>query len=143
MGMLVLLVYAGGVVVCIMILKRRGTAMQQGERIFPFFIGTWLVLMALGFYLFHWNRDATFKKKYFPWFVIFGGILLVVFMGLVGFPREAFLLMVPAVALVSFLNIRGTRFCSSCGHTNINQTMFFLPPKHCSGCGAKLNDTSP
>jgi hypothetical protein len=113
---------------------------QQGERIWPFFIGIWLVLMALHFYFFSWNRDVAFKKKYLLWFLIFEGIVFVVFMGLVGFPRDVYLLMVPAVALIIFLNIRATRFCPSCGRTIIKQGLGRSTPKHCSSCGASLEN---
>jgi uncharacterized protein (DUF983 family) len=53
------------------------------------------------------------------------------------FPAEAFYLAVPAVILISLLNIRATKFCDSCGKMVMNQNVL-SPPKYCSKCGAEL-----
>ena len=113
--------------------------MPRGDLVFPYFMATWLVLGALGFYFFYLNKDAAFKRKYFPWFMVFIGVLFLVFMSLMGLPLQAYFLMVPAVGLITFLNIRGTRFCSSCGRTIFPQGLPWSRPEFCSSCGAKID----
>jgi hypothetical protein len=56
-----------------------------------------------------------------------------------GFPLEAFYVLAPAVALITFLNLRSVKFCNTCGKTLINQIPF-TAPKFCSKCGAKLEN---
>lgn len=112
---------------------------QQADRVFPIFMGTWIVLTALGFFLFYRNKDVTFKRKYFPWFTAFVGILFLMFLVLMEFPREAFFLMVPAITIITFLNIRGTCFCSSCGSTVFSNGLGFSRTNYCPTCGASLD----
>jgi ribosomal protein L37E len=49
------------------------------------------------------------------------------------FSDSNFLLGVPAVALLAFINIRNSKFCDSCGRQNYGP-----PAKFCSKCGAPL-----
>ena len=112
--------------------------MPRGDQIFPYFFAVWLVLGALGFYFFYLNKNAAFKRKYFPWFMVFTGGLFLVFMSLTGMPPRSYFLAVPAIVLISFLNIWGTRFCSSCGRTIFSQGLGGRP-EFCSSCGAKID----
>jgi hypothetical protein len=113
---------------------------MKPEEIFPIFFGVWIVLGISSAAFFFLNRNAALKRKVFPPFVIFIGVLFLTFGGLMGFAREPFffLLMVPFVALITFVNIRNTRFCDTCGKTLISQNPF-LRPKFCSSCGADLD----
>ncbi len=113
--------------------------MQRGDQVFPYFVAVWIVLGALGFYFFYLNKDAAFKRKYFPWFTGLVAVLFLVFLLLMRFPPQTFVLAVPALALITFLNIRGTRFCSSCGRTIFSQGFPGARPEYCSSCGAKLD----
>jgi hypothetical protein len=69
------------------------------------------------------------------------GVLFLTFVALMDFPRPFFLFLIPAVALMTFLNLRNTKFCDACGKTLINQNPF-SPPAFCSKCGAALNEGS-
>jgi hypothetical protein len=106
---------------------------------FPYFMAFWGALGAVGAYLFYFKRDAEFKRKYFRWYVIFAGIIFLTFPMLTGFPWFMMVFACPFVALITYLNIRSTRFCDKCGRTNRAQIPF-LRPEHCSKCGAKLHD---
>ena len=44
----------------------------------------------------------------------------------------------PVIALISFLNIRNIRFCSSCNATLYGR--LFTSDQFCSKCGAPLGD---
>ncbi len=107
------------------------------DEIFPMFFGTWVVLGIISFIIFFVSKDAQLKRKLWKTFVIGTGALFIGFVYLMGFGDEAFYIMVPAVILISFLNIRVTKFCDACGKTIINQN-FLGKPEFCSKCGEKL-----
>ena len=108
------------------------------QEIFPIFFVAWIALGVAGFFLFYVSKNVQFKKRYFPWYVILGGVLFISFGLGMGFPLEMLYFMVPAVALITFLNIKSTKFCDNCGRTIINQ-MWFTKVEYCAKCGAKLN----
>ena len=109
------------------------------QNIFPVFFVVWAALGVAGFFLFYRGKDAQFKRKYFPWYVILTGVLFISFGLGMGLPPEMLYFMAPAVALITFLNIKSTKFCDRCGSTIVNQ-MWFTKAEHCAKCGAKLND---
>ena len=113
------------------------------ERIFPIFFGVWIVLGIASAAFFFLNHNAALKRKVFPPFVIFIGVLFLAFVILMGFARDRFffVVMVPFVALITFLNIRSTRFCDACGKTLVSQNPFSRR-KFCSKCGADLDAQS-
>jgi hypothetical protein len=109
------------------------------------FVGTWIVLGVAGFFLFYVGRDVAFKRKWFPRFIVLVGILFVLFsttlmvlssrsLGALGI----LVLVIPATALISYLNIKFTKFCDKCGVTIYAQN-WFVPMRFCSKCGAELN----
>lgn len=109
------------------------------------FVGTWIVLGIGGFFLFYLGRDVAFKRRWFPRYVILGGVLFVFFSTTLSALSSRSLgglgvlvLVVPAVCLISWLNIRFTKFCDKCGATVYNQN-WFSPMKFCSKCGAELD----
>jgi biotin transporter BioY len=114
--------------------------------VFPYFSALWIILGITGFLLFHIKRDAEFKRRWFPPFVISTGVLFLGFVWLItslnpnkNDPIAEMLFGVPFVILIMFLNIRMTKFCSNCGKTAYPRT--FSAPKFCSDCGASLQDT--
>jgi hypothetical protein len=109
------------------------------ENIFPVFFVVWVALGLAGFFLFYRGKDAQFKRKYFTWYVILAGVLFISFGLAMGFPSEALYFMVPAVALITYLNIKSTKFCDNCGSTIVNQ-MWLTRAERCAKCGAKLNN---
>ncbi len=112
---------------------------ENAGTIFPIFFGTWVVLGILSFYLFFIRNDYEFKVKYFKYFVFLVGILFLGFIIAMSPPRQVYFMFVPAVALITFLNIRLTRFCKNCGKTIINN-MPFSRIDFCPKCGSKLQD---
>ncbi len=112
---------------------------MRPDVVFAIFMATWIVLGVAGFLLFHVNRYTRFEKKRFPWYMSPAGVLLIAFAILIEAPLEVFFFMVPALALIIFLNIRGTSFCENCGRTIYNH-MFFSKAEYCAKCGARLDD---
>ena len=107
------------------------------DQIFPVFFGVWVVLGLFSAGFFFLNRNASLKRKLWLPLIIATGVLFLGFMWAMGFPQEAFFLAVPAVALITLLNLRTVRFCNSCGATLMSQNPF-AKPAFCSKCGAKL-----
>jgi hypothetical protein len=104
---------------------------------FPIFFIFWIALGIAGSILFYFNKNVQFKKKYFRWYVILAGVLFTLFAGM-GAPWQVVLFFIlPAVSLITFLNIRNTTFCDNCGRTVFNNT-WFSKAEYCAKCGAKL-----
>ncbi len=108
------------------------------QDIFPIFFVVWIALGIAGSFLFYFSKNVQFKKRYFPWYIILAGVLFISFGLVTGLPLVMLFFMVPAVALITFLNIRFTRFCDNCGRTISTQGMFGKV-EYCAKCGAKLN----
>ena len=104
--------------------------------VIPVFLVVWVALAAGGFMFFAFNKDVARKRLYFPRYVIGAGVLfglIIAFMA----PLPATLLFLPFIALISWLNIRMTRFCGGCGRLLINQ-QWWVRMKFCPYCGEKL-----
>jgi hypothetical protein len=107
--------------------------------VFPWFFVFWIALGITGFLLFFVNKDVKFKRRYFRWYVILVGVIFIGFACGTDGSWGALAFMGPAVALITYLNIRGTRFCDKCGRTIIDH-MPFSRAEYCSRCGAQLLD---
>ncbi|MFH1093362.1 MAG: hypothetical protein V1739_04300 [Candidatus Omnitrophota bacterium] len=105
--------------------------------IVPIFIGTWIVLGILSFYLFIIKNNYNFKVKYFKYFIILTGCLFAGFISLMGMPWQVHILVIPSLILISYLNIKFTKFCKNCGKTIIIN-MLFGKIKFCPHCGNEL-----
>jgi hypothetical protein len=107
---------------------------------FVVFMVVWGLLGLGSFLFFHFNRSAALKRQIWP---VFNVVIGLIFGGFVYFimgraqPQVLFL-MIPAVILVSFLNIRTTRFCDSCGKTLYRQPIF-ARRRFCPHCGSELH----
>jgi hypothetical protein len=101
-----------------------------------FFI-VWVPLGIANACFFLGSKNAKLKRFVFPWVVIGAGLLFTGFIAVVAWRWEVLALMVPAVLLISYLNIRNTKFCDSCGATLFNHS-WFRKMSYCSRCGASL-----
>lgn len=118
---------------------------QFEQFLFIAFILVFIPLGLLGAYFFHFNRDAAFKKKWFPPYVILVGVVFGSYVaattlisakaGQGWFPLFIFM---PGIAAISYLNIKLTHFCTSCGKTHLHQSLF-SKAKNCPYCGGKFN----
>jgi len=108
------------------------------DKVFPIFMGTWIVLGIISFIIFFFGKDAVLKRKLWTPFVILASVLFIGFAMLMGFHGQEMFFMIPFVILITYLNIKCTKFCDSCGKTIINQN-FFVKPEFCTKCGSKLH----
>lgn len=109
------------------------------------FVGTWIILGVVGLFLFYLGKDVAFKRRWFPRFIILVGVLFVMFSTTIWCLNARSLaglsivfLTVPMTFLISYLNIKFTRFCGQCGATLYNQN-WFVPMRFCPKCGAGLD----
>lgn len=109
----------------------------KGPVFFAFFV-VWAILGISSFLFFHLNRDAKTKKKIFPFFVIGVGIIFSTFVAWSSdWAPFVLFFFIPAVGLITFLNLRTTKFCESCGRTLYKQSLLD-PPRFCPHCGNQL-----
>jgi hypothetical protein len=107
---------------------------MHASKIFPIFVAVW-VLIAIATSLLHLRGSLETKRRWHPRITVAVGVLFLAFVASVA-PARALYLVVPAVALITYLNLKVIRFCSACGAT-LRQAGF-RAPVHCSRCGAKL-----
>jgi len=115
--------------------------MKPHPETFPWFMGTWIILGIASFCFFFLGKDVKRKRKWMPVAAIGTGILFMGFVVAITGQPKVVLFMAPFVALISFINIRNTRFCGSCGRTIYNH-MWFSRISFCAKCGAKLDEAT-
>jgi hypothetical protein len=112
------------------------------------FVGTWIVLAVVGL-LVSRRMDAAAKRRWMPRGVVFVGVLFVLFSTTLAVLESRswsalgiLIVLVPAVVLISYLNIKFTKFCDKCDATLYNHN-WFVPMRFCSKCGANLDTVKP
>lgn len=115
------------------------TGMNQ-DKIFSIFMTTWIVLGAIGFLLFGVHKNAAFKRKVWPIWILFSGGLFIFFLLLI-FPKDYTVLgvAIPASSIITYLNLKTVRFCDSCGATVFSRKLI-TSMKSCPKCGAPLDE---
>jgi len=74
--------------------------------LFPVFFSVWILLGLFSAGFFFLNKNAAFKRKVWPPFVVLTGVLFVAFALALRIPGQALVVMVPAVVLITFFNLR-------------------------------------
>jgi hypothetical protein len=101
------------------------------------FVIVWVILCVWGTLFFTLNTDAKLKRKLYPWVMVSMGILFILSMYWINGKDITFLISgFPIVLVVSFISIKYTKFCNSCGRTMYS---FPLKSEYCSKCGNKLD----
>jgi hypothetical protein len=113
------------------------------------FIGTWIILGISGFIVFYLRRDVAFKRKWYPRYVILAGFHFVTFVtALAVLQSRSFsglalsVVVLPVVVLITYLNIKFTKFCDKCGATAFDHN-WFTPMRFCSKCGTEFAASKP
>ena len=109
------------------------------------FVGTWIVLGIIAFFVFFLGKNAPLKKKWFPRFGILVNVLFVLFSGSIMVVQSRsfnslsiFAFVIPILVLFFYLNLRCTKFCDNCGSTCMNNNPFSRM-RFCSKCGAEFD----
>ena len=109
------------------------------EIVFVVIMGLFIALGIAGSIIFFLGKNVTFKKKYFPWYVISIGVLFAFSILVTGMPLIGLIVFIPVIALITFINLRTIKFCDSCGKIIINRA-WFTKLSFCPHCGEKLTD---
>ena len=97
-----------------------------------------LVLSGLGYILFHRNRDAKFKRRWWPWYIVGSDLLYVLVLWRLGF-KPMFGAILPGMFLVMLTNLAGVKFCDACGRT-IMLRNWTGKLAYCPYCGTRVAD---
>jgi hypothetical protein len=106
--------------------------------IFKIFFIFWVILGVGSFLFFRFYKNLELKKKLWVPFIITIGIIFGSFVWFMVRDLRVLYLLVPAIAFISFLNIKLNRFCNSCGRLIYN-AMWFSKMEFCPKCGAKFS----
>ena len=112
---------------------------ESQDQLFNLFATIWIVLGIVSFLLFFVSNNAKLKKKLYAPFTIGAGLLFILFLYLI-VPQPAVLIVaIPMVILITVMNLKTIKFCSQCGKT-IMQKSVFSKAKHCPKCGVEMDD---
>jgi hypothetical protein len=100
-------------------------------------MGIWIIIGLIGGGFSHFNKNTTLKRRVMPTLIVFNSLIFIVFIWLADFSYPIIFLAIPVVALITFIVIRNTKFCDSCGTRNYGANML-SPAKFCYKCGAPL-----
>jgi hypothetical protein len=103
-----------------------------------FFVFFWVLFIGARLFVFAVNIDINLKKRIWPVIIIGLGTMLLWFAWLLGFPQKYYWGLVPAVALIVFVNLRGFYFCVPCKRM-IAHKQILSPPTNCERCRRKLS----
>jgi hypothetical protein len=109
---------------------------ESASVLMPMLLALWVVLAIVNIAFFHFGRDAKLKQAVFPFAATGGGLLFLGICSVVA-PLEAMTVLVPIVAIVTWIRMRSTRFCMSCGKTLLGKNAI-SPPNFCQSCGAEI-----
>jgi hypothetical protein len=114
--------------------------MADGER-FAIFACVWVSLgVALG--VLFWRGSAERKRMWFPRLTVLAGALFIAFTYWISPVAEALYVVVPVTALITYLNLKTTKFCPKCGA--YYQTFGALyRANYCRRCGFELPRATP
>jgi hypothetical protein len=120
--------------------KTRGLWMNaRTNEMFPVFFVVWGLLAVGGAIFFYGGENAALKRKLHPFYIVLISVVFIAFTYYIQGRIPIF--MTAMVVVIAVMNLRITRFCSSCGRMVISRNLF-VAPKYCQGCGAKLDDAA-
>src|ERR1035438_1927278 len=92
--------------------------MKAHPEIAPWFFGVWIALAIVGLWNTYLDKNIARKKRLLPVFTIGAGVIFAVFtLLMMGSNLRMLAFVIPAVVLITFLNLRQIRVCSACGKT--------------------------
>ena len=96
----------------------------------------WVTIGAIAAIFFYGSKNASLKRRVFPYYLIFLSLFgFVAFLGM-GFKPDRYLALVTtAMVLILYSNYRQVRFCDRCGRTSVGASPFSAP-RECRHCGA-------
>jgi hypothetical protein len=106
--------------------------------LFALFAAAWIAI-GVALWMFYSRASYQRKKRWHLTLVAGAALVFIAFAYALSQRVEVLYLAVPAVAAITFLGYKLTRFCPRCGFT-IRRTGFFARIVYCPRCGCKLED---
>jgi CHASE2 domain-containing sensor protein len=111
----------------------------RAAEVFPIFFAIWVVLGLINVAVLFGPFSGRLKQRFFLVMIVLAGIL---FAGFTSFMSPgSFFFVVPAVVLITAINLWTIRFCMNCGKV-VRSTNPFERPRFCSKCGSSLDRSS-
>ena len=102
------------------------------------FFALWVTIGIIAAVFFMRPGNGELKSRVYPVFTIGTAILFAAFVLFMSMGSSMPLFMIPVLVLIVALNLRGVRFCRSCGR--MIRSSSFQRPKFCDACGASLGE---
>lgn len=112
--------------------------MSTGDNVMLPILPFWAGYGALGLF-FIFGRDAAAKRRFWPLYSLGSGAMFLWITWYVGALRNAAAILIPAVAVITWLNIRAIKFCDECGKM-FKRGLLGGGPASCPKCGTELVD---
>ena len=112
--------------------------MKPHPEISALFIGVWIALGVAGLWFTYLDKNISRKKRLLPVFIVGSGVIFALFVLWITGRLVTMILVVPAVVLITFLNLRQIKVCPTCGRT-MHSGMWFTKAEYCSKCGGRLD----
>ena len=104
---------------------------------FPIWFGLWFLVSIGSSAFFRRNRSAALKRRVWAPFLVVCSVAFVGIVWVMGRRVETLYVVVPAVILLTLVNLRTVRFCDGCGAT-VRGTAPWRAPAYCPTCGHAL-----
>jgi hypothetical protein len=111
------------------------------DRVFLIFFVSWVIWHVAAYVLVYRGRSVPFRRVWHVRSALLSATAFLAFLFYIvsmGFPKSVLGMFVPAVIIITFINIRNTRFCDMCGKQNFEMNPFH-PPTVCKHCRRPLS----
>ncbi len=110
--------------------------MSTGDIIFfgAFF---WVLFVTARLAVFALNIDIALKKKLWPLIIYTLAATLLLAAYLLGFPPKGYAVLLLALFVIVYSNLKGFYFCDSCGRMLANKKIL-IAVESCAKCGATI-----
>lgn len=109
---------------------------MQQELLISFAL-VWLGLSAGSIMLFQRGSDVERKRKLWPVYTVFSNVVIAAFIIYMQLPMLMMIGLLAFMVPLTWLTIRATKFCGSCGLAS-RSPFFMKPPEKCSHCKKPL-----
>ncbi|MGL4576698.1 MAG: hypothetical protein ACRCV9_18065 [Burkholderiaceae bacterium] len=111
---------------------------EAPDQLFFALMIVWVIFACGSGLFFLLSKNPSLKRKLWLPSLISAGVLFIGIGIATGAPSDSYFVLIPAVALITWLNWRAVKFCDSCGSTAYSQNPF-AQQRFCSKCGAKFD----
>jgi len=109
------------------------------QQSFGILLVVWTLLTLAGLAVLHLSPNRARLRTFVPWYTGLGAVLLLGIGAALGLPVALLAVMVPLLALITYVQLRRLQFCDGCART-VPRLRPLSEPEFCSRCGASLRN---